>query len=92
MTEKSVAHRPKDWAPGIADEIWKIAICARDMQRDEEALSYLCHVLTNAGSDQEKGLELIRQMSGAQIVTAIQDRISSALKSIGNGLQQKDSN
>jgi len=61
----------KQWKPGKADDVWKVMICARDAAQTDELLSSLTYILTDAGSDTQRGLDAIRQMTGAQIIDGL---------------------
>ena len=74
--------QPKQWKAGIADETWKVIICGRDLYRIDDLLSALSHYLTDAGNDRSKGLDMVRQMTGAQIVDALEAHKRSSLVSV----------
>lgn len=72
----------------MADESWKVIICARDAERADEALSFLSYVLTDAGSDLPSGLEKIRAMSGQEIIEGLQKFKSVAHQSVAMALKK----
>jgi len=76
-----VTVEPKKWAAGVADEAWKVTICALDANRASEVISALVSILTNAGST-DRGIEAVRAMSGSQIMDALIDYQSKAIKSV----------
>ena len=63
--------KPKKWTAGCADELWKVAITVRDMQSADQAINWLASTLTMFPNDNIAALDLIKQMSGKQIVEAI---------------------
>lgn len=77
----------KLWKPGTADEAWKVAVCALAMRDSQRALEHLIYVLTDAGNDRERGLAMLREMSGAEIVDGMLAHIDSAAESIAKGLK-----
>jgi hypothetical protein len=78
--------KPKTWTPGAADEVWKQIVCARDYQRANDVVDWLIYILTDAGSDTKLGLASIREMSGDQIVNAIQAWRASNYESVRRGM------
>lgn len=72
----------KEWKPGMADEVWKLMACARDAQQTDELLGKLSYILTDAGADTAKGIELIRQMTGDQIIDGLKAYRESSYKSV----------
>ena len=74
--------RPRQWKPGTSDEAWKVIICARDAYDTEQLLSSLTYILTDAGSDTERGLATIRNMTGDQIVTALLAHVECSRMSV----------
>lgn len=80
---------PKTWSAGIADETWKVVICGRDLRLVEELLIQLSYYLTDAGHNLEKGLSLIREMSGAQIIDALEAHKRTSLISIQNAISKE---
>lgn len=79
----------KTWKPGVADEPWKVLICARDAERADECLSFLVYVLTNAGSDTESGLAEIREKSAADIIDGLKAFKKSAYDSVAKALRSQ---
>lgn len=79
---------PKQWNPGIADEAWKLIICAGEALKAETVLSDLIYILTEAGADKKAGLVAIRDMSGRQIIDGLLAFRDSAHASICNGLEK----
>lgn len=79
----------KQWNPGKADEVWKILICANDVNRTEDVIQFLLYVLTDAGNDLVKGVEQIKQMSGKDIIQGLNAYKESAYKSVEEGLKKK---
>lgn len=77
---------PKKWRAGIADEPWKVIVCGRDLQQVDDVLSALSYYLTDAGSDTERGLAQVRQMTGGQIVDALEAHKRTSLLSVQNAL------
>ena len=79
-------NAPKVWNPGVADEPYKMLVCAGDYTRARDIKSWLVSVSTDAGSDYKAGEKQLRQFSGNQIVDAILAYERSALESIEAGL------
>lgn len=77
---------PKLWKPGVADETWKVLICARDFMRADDIMGHLVYVLTTAGADTEAGLEQISKMTGKQIVDGLKAYALSSSDSIKRGM------
>ena len=78
---------PRKWSAGVADEVWKVVICARDVQRAEDLLSGLAYILDNPGAAGVDGYaDVIRRFSGAQIADALIAYREAALQSVANGL------
>ncbi len=78
---------PKKWKAGIADEAWKVMICARDASHAEEALQQLVYILTDAGSDAARGHALLRQMTGEQIVQGLLNYRQKSIDSVRRALK-----
>jgi len=72
----------KKWKSGIAGETWKVIICGRDLHRIDDILSALSYYLTDAGVDVDRGLSLIRSMSGDQIIDALEDHKRTSIQSV----------
>jgi hypothetical protein len=72
----------KQFKPGLADEAWKVMICARDEEKAQNTLHFLCSVLTDCGSDYAKGRLEISAMSGADIIEAVECYAAVARKSV----------
>jgi hypothetical protein len=51
-------------------------------------ISYLMYVLTDAGNDTKRGLEQIREMSGAQIVDALVGMARTSFDDIERGMKK----
>jgi hypothetical protein len=79
---------PKTWKAGRADEAWKVLICARDHEKTENTLSYLVYILTDAGNDKKRGLDAIREMTGSQIINALEAHQETCTASIAAALTQ----
>lgn len=79
--------QPKLWKAGIADEAWKVIICARDAYDTEQLISALIYVLTSAGSNANLGLAEIRKMSGDDIVSALLAHVETSRKSVERALR-----
>ena len=71
--------KAKNWKPGVADEIWKIMICARDAERADDVIGGITYIL---GVTQEE----LRQMTGAQILDGLLAYKRSAYDSVEAGL------
>lgn len=80
---------PKKWKAGIADETWKVIICGRDLYEVDRLLSSLGYYLTDAANDQERALAAVREMSGAQIVDALESHKRTSLLSVQTALKEK---
>jgi hypothetical protein len=81
----------KNWNPGKADEVWKVMICARDAQRVDDIITCLCYILTDAGSNKERGIDLIARMNGKQIIDGLIAYKDSAYKSVRSALTETPS-
>jgi hypothetical protein len=77
--------KPKHWKSGVADEVWKVMIAARDAQRAKDMIGYLCYALTDAGNDATSGIAKIRQMTGDDIMTALLQMHEKSAKAVGPG-------
>lgn len=80
---------PKTWKAGLADETWKVIVSARDTQRVSELIAQLSNYLTDAGSDMVKGRAIIRTMTGAQIIDALETHIQTNIQSIEAAIKPK---
>ena len=78
--------RPKVWNAGVADEAWKVIICARDACDTEDLILTLCMILTHAGGDTAKGLRDIRAMSGDDIMDALLAYVQKSHQAVENAL------
>lgn len=79
---------PKKWKDGMADEAWKVMICARDANRAEDIASHLAYILTDLGhASFEQQIEAISAFSGEQIATALKERVLSGQRAIAAALQ-----
>lgn len=67
-----------------ADEVWKIMICARDIQRVEEALATIEYVVSGGFGSKttEERLAVLRGMTGYDIARKITDHIENRRKSV----------
>lgn len=67
-----------------ADEAWKVIICARDIQRAEDALATVEYIASGGfgRNTTEERLASIRTMSGAEIADTIRDHIEDRRKSV----------
>lgn len=74
----------KRWASGIADEAWKVTICARDASMVAEMLKNLSYILGLS-------VEELREKSGAEIIDGLIRYQASAVKSVEAGLQVNQS-
>jgi hypothetical protein len=79
----------KKWTPGVADEAWKIMVCAKDAAHADDVISFLVYILTNAGNDQVAGLAELRSKSGDEIVAALIQYQAVAHQTVRNGLSNK---
>lgn len=58
----------KEWKAGIADEAWKVVVCARDMKQTEDALRHIAAVLCGtglAGTTFEQQADTLRGRTGS---------------------------
>lgn len=76
----------KQWQAGVADEAWKVIICAREAEDVEQALSFLGYVLTSA-RNWEEAAAVLRQMTGAEIVDGVLAYRERAKQSVENALK-----
>lgn len=76
----------KKWKPGKADAVWKVMVCARDAEKADDLISSLVYILTNCGSDEERGLRQISEMSGEEIVEALQAYRKKSYDSVKSGM------
>lgn len=76
----------KNWSTAIADEVWKVHICSRDIQRAEEIASYLTYVMSKPSLSFEENLEEIEKFTSRQIVEALKNQKIKSLETIKNGL------
>lgn len=82
MTEDIFEGRViKRWKAGVADTAWKVAVCANDAKMVETTLSWLGYVLDGSQSEADT-IELLRKLSGQEIVKALLDYRERALTSI----------
>lgn len=79
---------PKQWKAGTADEVWKVMVCARDAYYAEQTIGHLVYVLTGAGNDIKKGVELIKQMTGEQIINALYAYEKSSYDSVAKAIRK----
>ena len=77
----------KRWQAGVADEAWKVMVCANDAATASRTLSALGYILTNAGDDIEAVKRALAAMSGAQIVAQLVAYQASAEQSVRTALQ-----
>jgi len=82
-----MAIAPKKWNLGVADEAWKVMICARDLKAADEALEVLRMVLTNLDLSPKGQDALIRQMSGDQIMDAMVAYRDGCIDSVAAGIK-----
>lgn len=80
---------PKEWKPGKADEVWKVMICARDASSADQLIASLVYLLTDAGTDEDRGIDLIRSMSGDQIIDAILAYKQKSYQSVKNAMKSE---
>ena len=78
----------KKFAAGVADEAWKVTICANDARIASEVLSRLSYILTDAGNRKDLGLDEIRKMSGEDIINGLVAYQKSAIDSVENALKR----
>lgn len=78
----------KLWKAGTADEPWKIIVCAHDIYRVEDIINGLTYILTDAGGDREKGMSILKEMSGKDIIEGLLAHRESTRKSVENGLKR----
>lgn len=83
----SRARPYKKWTPGVADDVWKIAICARDASQIDDVLSFLSYVLTDEGADTKAGIAIVREMTGGEIVDGLVKYQEARILSIKNALK-----
>lgn len=76
----------KNWKPGKADEVWKVMVCARDAERADDLISGLVYILTDCGSDEEKGMAQIARMSGQEIIDTLKTYKKASYDSVKNGM------
>jgi len=72
----------KRWCAGVADEAWKVAICARDAAEAGNLLASLASLLVDGNVD------ALKQMSGREIVDGLIARQKASMESIENGLKR----
>lgn len=78
---------PKQWNAGVADEAWKVLVCGRDLHLLTEMRDRLCCLLSGKVATAE-ALADVAQMSGAQIVEAIERKRVSLEQTINNGIKK----
>jgi hypothetical protein len=81
-------NSPKKWNAGVADETWKVIVCARDLSRVDDLLSALSYYLTDAGDDTQRGLSIVREMSGSTIIDALEAHKRTSLMSVQSALSK----
>lgn len=86
MTGTQHGEPMKKWAAGIADEPWKIMLCARDAAMASETIGRLIYILTDAASDRDKGVEILRGLTGKEIIDGLIAYQGSAAKSVQSAL------
>lgn len=86
----SQSVQPKKWKAGIADETWKVIICARDLQRVDDLLSGLSYFLTTAGGNTEKGIAQVRGFTGAEIIDALEAHKRTSALTVASALAKPD--
>lgn len=79
----------KLWKDGVADETWKIIICAENVRTAESALSALTYILADSSSGHEASLNSLRAMSGKEIVDGLLAYRSSAYRSVEKALKKE---
>lgn len=81
---------PVKWKAGIADQVWKVLICARDTQKAKDLLQGLAYVLAGSGlRSEEECAKIIAGYSGEEIAAAIFDYHNSNLLSVERGLNKQ---
>ena len=75
-------EKMKHWATGIADEAWKITVCAIDAHNASELLSSIKYITG-------KSIEELKLLSGKDIIDALIKYQASALKSVEEGLKAR---
>ena len=82
----------KKWEAGVADEAWKVMVCANEYESVKRAIDTLVYTLTEAGLSTDNRLATIEKMSGAEIVRGMKQRQQSCLQSIANALPRETDN
>lgn len=72
----------------MADEPWKIMLCSRDFKMASDTLDALGSILTNAGGNQTKMIEQLKEMSGENIVNGLLSYMKINSDSIENGIKK----
>ena len=83
-------EKPKSWKSGVADEAWKVMICAKDAMRAKDLIQGVAYILDNPGhGDIRKYADVLRKFSGDQIADALLDYHFKAFVSVANALPEK---
>ena len=88
-----INKEPIKWHPGVADEVWKVCICANDMHRAKEAIAFVAIVLSGPLCDdhsEDNYLKIISSFSGEQIAQALINYKNQSLKSVELGIKKND--
>lgn len=81
----------KKWNPGVADEVWKIHICSRDVTSAEETIATLHYIVSPnyKFSTFEESIEDLKKFSTKQILDAVRKYRDASLLSINKGLNKE---
>lgn len=71
----------KFWQAGVADETWKVIVCARDIKQVDDTIAFIGSILFGHG-DHAAIFEELRAMNGAAIVDALLAYRASAADSV----------
>ena len=82
---------PVKWKAGMADEAWKVMICARDAMRATDLIQGVAYILDNPGQcDVVENAKILRRFSGEQIADALLDYRKSAMESVDRGMRKHE--
>ena len=76
----------KQWTPGKADEAWKVLVCGKELQTLNDMEANLMNLLADYAKGTLGMREDIANMTGSEILDAIEAKREVLRKTIENGL------
>ena len=77
----------KTYKAGVADEVWKVLIAARDHTRASDLLREVSHIVAGPTTSTDEAATALRGFTGDQIVGALLAYRENAFQMIANGLK-----